>query len=330
MNGMPIKEYNKLYGLELYKNATEDTLLYILAYVIDNCNYNCSYCYNKKPYTGKTLKFEQLYKLIKFIIDTYNNKYIQLELIGGEPTIHPALIDFCDKLKPLSNVRVKIFTNLSADIDVYEKLLSNGKLTLISSWHSLRNDKYNIKFIEKIIRLLNTNRKQIEVRVMYEYDNTQTAIEVANRILPYADPMLFDLSYIFDPKTRDSSLYSYSSEQINSFNAFHLQHKVRTNRKEFYVQYSDGSTDIKTYNDMFCNKSNQFKRWLCNAGKNSLFINYDGITYPCAEYNGNANLSLFDIYKPNTYVNYKFKPQLCKVDFCTCDYDILKRKVFKR
>lgn len=58
MNGMPIKEYNKLYGLELYKNATEDTLLYILAYVIDNCNYNCSYCYNKKPYTGKTLKFE--------------------------------------------------------------------------------------------------------------------------------------------------------------------------------------------------------------------------------------------------------------------------------
>ena len=326
---MADKEYIKLYGLELYKNATDNNLLYILAYIIDSCNYCCKYCYNEKPYTQKQLNLEYLCKFIKFVVSKHPDKYIQLELIGGEPTLHPDLVEFCNSLKPLANIHIKIFTNLQADITLYEELLSNKNLTLISSWHSLHNDKYNSAFIEKITRLLSTNKSQIEVRVMYEYDNTQAAIDVANKLLPYADPMMFDLSYVFDPKTGNADIYAYNDQQLKAFNDFHSSNNVRTNRKEFYVQYSDGSVDIKTFNDMFCSKNNKFKRWLCNAGKNSLFIDYNGITYPCVEYSSNASLAIFDICKPCSYVNYKFKPHICKVDFCTCDYDILKQKVFK-
>ena len=119
------KEPKMMYGIQLYKHANEDNLLYILAYIIDNCNYSCQYCYNVKPYSNAMLDLNQLYDYICFINTHYPSKYIQLELIGGEPTLHPALLDFCKKIKKLNNILIKIFTNLSLNIDNYIKLLSN-------------------------------------------------------------------------------------------------------------------------------------------------------------------------------------------------------------
>ena len=39
----------------------------MLVYIADVCNYNCEYCYNKKPRTGKLLDLDELYKFVMFI-----------------------------------------------------------------------------------------------------------------------------------------------------------------------------------------------------------------------------------------------------------------------
>jgi hypothetical protein len=62
-----IKQPVLLYGINLYNNTDEKNLLYILAYIIDNCNYACSYCYNIKPYKKINLDIKNLYNYICYI-----------------------------------------------------------------------------------------------------------------------------------------------------------------------------------------------------------------------------------------------------------------------
>ena len=319
-----------LYGLQLYSKSSEDDLLYILAYIEDNCNYNCSYCYNIKPYTKIQLNLIKLYKYIQYIKQKYPTKYIQLELIGGEPTLHPDLLDFCKKVSNIDNILIKIFTNLSASILLYNSLLINKNIILIASWHSLKNDLLNINYITKIIQLLKKYKNQIEVRIMYEIFNTKNALNVANEILPYSNNMLFDLSFLFNPNSKlpENTIFEYTKQQLNNFNIFHNQHNIRSNRKEFLIRYNDNTEELKTFTDMFCNKSYNFKRWLCNAGKNSLYIDYDGSVYPCVEYSCDNKKPIFNINNSLSYLNYKFKPILCKLEFCSCDWDIKKKKIF--
>lgn len=316
------------YGIELYKNSSEDDLLYILAYVIDACNYNCEYCYNKRPYTKKMLDLNVLYEYIFYIQNKFPTKYIQLELIGGEPTLHPDLLNFCKKIKHFKNFKLKIFTNLSKDIDVYSQILQNQNAILIASWHSLPYDSKNSNFCNKIIQLTKNFKSQIEVRIMYEKNNSENAIDVANQLVKHSQYDIFDLSLVFDPKDKDNQLYSYSQSQLNAFELFHEKNEVRSNRHEFLVKYSDGSSEMKTFSEMFCNKVMlSCKRWLCNAGKNSQYIDYDGFVYPCVEYAYDKKNSMFNINDKN-FGYCDFKQTLCKVDYCTCDWDIKKTKIF--
>lgn len=328
-NTVKNKEPNLLYGLQLYNNVDEKNLLYILAYIIDNCNYACSYCYNHKPYTMVQLDLNYLYNYIVFVKEQYPTKFIQLEIIGGEPTLHPNLLAFCEKTKLFDNLVIKIFTNLSATLKTYKSLLDNKNVILIASWHSLQSDMINSHFLTIATELLQTNKNQIEVRIMYEIFNSDNAIAVAEKLLPYANNEMFDLSFIFDNVAQANTKVKYSKEQITLFNDFHNKHQVRSNRKEFIIQYTDYTRDIMTFTDMFCNKDYSFKHWLCNAGKNSLFIDYDGLTYPCVEYSYDKNNKIFNLYNNVSYNDYKFRPILCKLDYCTCDWDIKKQKIFK-
>lgn len=318
----------ELYGIQLYKNCSEENLLYILAYVVDKCNYNCRYCYNNSPRSSQFIGLTQLYNYIVFVKQRYPDKYVQLELIGGEPTLHPDLYEFCHKIADIPNTLIKIFTNLSVDVEYYKKLLDLNNVVLIASWHSLREDRLNTKYLNALNSLLVDYKQQIEVRVMYEPFNTDRALSVANQLVDKSQHDIFDLSLVFNPKNENSELFNYSDQQMEEFEKFHKLHQVRTNRKEFYIKYDDNTSELKTFNEMFCNKSYSFKRWLCNAGKNSLFVNYDGNVYPCVEYSYNINNAIFNIYNVESYLNYKFKPIFCKLDYCTCDWDIKKKKVF--
>jgi hypothetical protein len=74
---------------------------------------------------------------IFYVKSLYPNKYIQLELIGGEPTLHPDLVDFCEKISHIPNIFTTIYTNFSKPAEYYLKLLNiDNRLSLILSWHT--------------------------------------------------------------------------------------------------------------------------------------------------------------------------------------------------
>ena len=61
--------------------------------IIDLCNKKCSYCYNKIYRFDSILNLDFLEKFI-------DNSLLKIvfDIIGGEPTLHPDLYDFCKKM----------------------------------------------------------------------------------------------------------------------------------------------------------------------------------------------------------------------------------------
>ena len=66
----------------------------ILAYITDACNYNCWYCYRKCNSPMLQLDLSLLQDYISFVIDK-TGRSIEAELIGGEPSCHPQIVQFC-------------------------------------------------------------------------------------------------------------------------------------------------------------------------------------------------------------------------------------------
>ena len=133
-----------------FKNKYADVIC--LIYFADICNYACDYCYNRKPYSNK---FIDVNKLILFLtnLSQNNTKKIAIELIGGEPTLHPKLFYFLDNIKNISIVDICIFTNFSKSIEYYETLIVKYNARILATWHSTLMDMHNLSFVNKIFNI---------------------------------------------------------------------------------------------------------------------------------------------------------------------------------
>ena len=106
--------------------------------VTDLCQLDCVFCNAKQYSKNKTLNFD----IIKNTIDTYGRKAINVEWIGGEPTLYPQfekLIDYAEKYK----LKQVIVTNgLSLKGIIAEKLIKYNA-DIIISIDSSNKDLYN-------------------------------------------------------------------------------------------------------------------------------------------------------------------------------------------
>jgi len=126
--------------------------------LIDKCQYNCTYCssvnYNLNTFDKKNLKVWKPF--IKMLHTKRLGISFTIELLGGEPTIHP---DIHEIIKELSNNKnctsIDMITNLAKPFNFYKKFYSEeskNKLRLITSYHP---EYHNTSFTEKIIKLHN-------------------------------------------------------------------------------------------------------------------------------------------------------------------------------
>ena len=123
----------------------------IIVYLIDGCNYNCGYCYNKLPRTNEILDRNVLVDFIRDV-RAQETKKIVISFVGGEPSLYPGLRELCQQLKEINDVSLFMVTNCSLRVDFYETLMMNG-VNLILSWHGVPEDRFNKSFVEKAIYL---------------------------------------------------------------------------------------------------------------------------------------------------------------------------------
>ena len=255
---------------------------------------------------------------------TITGKKIKIELIGGEPTLHPKLIDFCQKAQKSNAIECFVLTNFSQSLSYYDLLLQCGTV-ITATWHSLKNDKINHEYIDKATHIDQKfiDNNQLELRIMFEASNFDNSKLVLNRLISANLTKCIQCG-LLSVGSYDTHLYT--KEQLDEY--YQIISKVGDHRSFYHIEYKDSTAQHLQFNDMFLNHSFSFKRWLCSAGKDYLYVHANGDIYPCETYfydMPNANLigNIYNINKIN------IKKTLCRCQFCTsCDFGIPKQKVF--
>lgn len=123
----------------------------LLVYMTHLCNYRCKYCCGVQDMYNGTMKIDYRNALInidKMLRYICSSDYQTIYLSGGEPTLHPKLYHVCKVLR-MHNKHVYVITNLSKDIDYYNKLCDLD-VHIIASFHV-----QNTLFINKVKNINN-------------------------------------------------------------------------------------------------------------------------------------------------------------------------------
>ena len=267
------------------------------------CNYDCTYCPssihdNHSPHTDINILEATVDKLCEI------GKPLRISLTGGEPCVHPDIEDLLDYFK-----RKDIF---------WVNLTTNG--TRPANWY-LQNEMY---FNHLVFSLHFEYDWQRVVRTINEfYDRTQTDFFV--NIMAHHDHM--DNVRKVVKEFREKGI-RFAVRRIRWTEGDHnVFDDMRYDGNDLEWIISQDATakancriddvEIMHANDVIKLHMNKYKGWTCNAGIESLMINWDGDVHRATCRVGG---SLGNIYEGNFVA--PSNPVTCDRDFCTCAADI--------
>lgn len=258
----------------------------------DICTYNCRYC-PPELHNGKNTKYswDYLEGFVNHILDFYNDKPIIFSLSGGEPTLSPFFPELVKKIYE-RNSYVGITTNLARTKRYIEE---NFKYLIYAccSFHPAMEFPNNTayEFIEKIKSVKKVTFPS--VRVMMDPLYWNEIIEWIDLLKKEADPKIelvkIDEQYGDQPKKLADIPYTNEQlEYINNFQPYSgtwnkkgviktTNPLYRRHKGEPIVFFEDLSTEIMRSNTIYINSGQtNFFNYMCNIGKESLFIHQSG------------------------------------------------------
>lgn len=276
--------------------------LNILAFITDRCNYNCWYCYNNGKPKHKDLDLNMLQKYVDFVKHE-TNRNIDLDLIGGEPTQHPNLIDFCQNN---NNAKICIYTNFSKDVRYLQYLEACGVTFDITIHH--RN------IIDKLQYISPYSIRGITVMLdKSSFDEDIKLFKIASTYFNHVDLQLVFLG---------NELDDYSTQQMHMYEEL----TKKDNDLLFNVKFHDGNTASVSHNQLYDLTHQKYHNWYCNAGKDLMYIHNTGDTYRCDGYYNSNMPPEFNIYRGmKIFTN----GTICKVENCPFEDNVAKQKVFR-
>ena len=104
------------------------------------CNFRCIYCHNPDFVFPNKIKFLEINEIINFL-EKKKNLLESITICGGEPTMHPSLIDWIKYIKSLG-YRVKLDTNATNQI-MLKKILNDKLVDFIAVDYKAPKNKYS-------------------------------------------------------------------------------------------------------------------------------------------------------------------------------------------
>lgn len=237
-------------------------------------------------------------------------------------TLHSRLEELCVGLSSRSFVLdVGIYTNLHKPIDWYVSLVerSGAKVEVNCTWHSVKQDPSNQAFIDKMLLLSDDVFKNFYVTVMFEPDAVKHS-DAAYQALRSRWPDAHNIECSLCMQQYSNEPYAYKPEDLKLY--YERCKDAYSNRREFYAEYSDGSKDKLTFNDLQGMKINTFKHWLCNAGIDYLAVDRMGGVSKCTHFKPFMNIW------QAAYPKLPSKPCICTHSYCPCAWEVYRAKVF--
>ncbi len=301
------------------------------------CNYNCSYCFSKGG-AYKKLKnhvYDNLGDVIKIadqLLSLNIDSYFFNITGGGEPTLHPHLIDLLLHIsKSNKTVYTSITTNGSKTPDFFETIFKIPNIHFYLK-HSIHLEFFSLEHTKKIIQKCNEYNIPISLLFMFNPDRREQCKTLIANLIEFRGKNLFELRIDelrggkhfteMDPRyTKDDLQWAEGSRK--NFK------KVSEKKPSGYDSYwshelfeapqhilKDGSIKILPHYKAFSTGKKNFKEFNCCAGINHIRV-FEGGDYQAAVCGPskkvgnliNGKIDLLELTKP---IN-------CTADNCGCN-----------
>lgn len=221
-----------------------------------DCNLDCPYCgYHQRPSseapTNTKPELEHIKKVGTWINENFpkNLDYTQISLFGGEPTLYANNLFMALRIIGNLPTALYMYTNLTADHCEYEVMLQKyPNLNLIVTYH---NAAFSSDSFLKRLNLLKDYKSRI-------------SITVPDRELYSND--------VFDSLKNTG----WHASWLNIIECHNLDIYKKGQLKD-----KSSIIDKHTWNKHVNDHTNGYLGWNCLAGKNNLYIEWDGKIYPC-------------------------------------------------
>ena len=129
----------------------------VTLFISNVCNYNCSYCsdFHRDGSHRWPTDWQPYIKLIEELQE--KNKYLYVEVLGGEPTVWPKFQEFVDVISS-DNVFVEYSTNASRTLRYWNNFKTQRAFVFLS-WHYEEADDDHFYEVAKIMQDKAKNNK---------------------------------------------------------------------------------------------------------------------------------------------------------------------------
>jgi MoaA/NifB/PqqE/SkfB family radical SAM enzyme len=267
------------------------------------CNYDCSYCPssihdNFSAHTDINVLEATIDKLCDL------GKPLRISLTGGEPCVHPDIEDLLEYLKRKYVFWVNLTTNGTRGYRWY----LNNELFYNHLVFSLHFEHEWTRIFDTILKYYDETEREFFVNIMAHHDKMDHVRSVAKKFdevgIKYAIRRI---------RWTEGDHNVFDDLRYNGNDLQWILEHAATAKPNCRI---DDSKIIHS-NDVIKQHLNQFKDWQCNAGLESLMINWDGEVHRATCRVGG---SLGNIYQ-GTFVA-PVEPIVCTRDWCTCAADI--------
>lgn len=300
------------------------------------CNYNCSFCGDTFKDGTQRWKPLSVYKqYIDTIISQSGTKKVWFLLNGGEPTLYPDLIALCKYIKEYKNTYLSIISNGSRTIRWWEELRDSDSLdTLFVTYHSEQTSNY--KHIADVINTFHDSPISVICDVTHTPNNLDLSVEACAYLIANTGAEINLRAMQIDGESHYT--VPYTNDQISNINKYTcVLGKLSKTKKPSRVPASDKLKS--TVNVTFENSKtvrmvaetlrkqelNYFKGWYCEAGINTMRIDYDVIWRAGAGCLVGGPKKIDDNNIPET-LTFEKEGVECTADFCSCIIDLVITK----
>jgi MoaA/NifB/PqqE/SkfB family radical SAM enzyme len=265
------------------------------------CNYDCAYCPssihdNTSPHTD--------IEILKATVDKLSNmgKPVRLSFTGGEPCIHPKFDELIRYCKHVGISWISVTTNGTRPYEFYASLPVDQYV------FSLHLEYDWLRVYDTMSKVADSTKIKIIAQIMCHHEHMSAAYTLFARCLQ---------AHISCTLRR----IRWTEGDHNLFDdmRYHPDDLNWIKKQESTVQGNCVIDDqqIIHANDVIKLHLNKYKDWTCNAGLESLMINWDGEVHraTCRVGGGLGNIYEGTFIVPTESIT-------CTRDYCTCSADI--------
>jgi radical SAM protein with 4Fe4S-binding SPASM domain len=246
-----------------------------------HCNLKCIHCYIDADCKQKGIMEEKVFN--KIVQELREMDPVEVVITGGEPLLHPNIYEYCRKLYE-NEIPFSIFTNgMLIDEEFVDKIKELYPISVQVSIDGVTKD------INDKIRGEGTYRQSLKgISLLRKAGIRVTISSVLNRV-NYEQYRLFP-EFVKSLGASNFNVTEIMCSGRGENRELHLSKEEVLEAQSYYTRYRINNKEPQFGEiRLIPSDSKVHKTSLCSAGRNSIFIDYEGNIHPCQTFPSGFN-----------------------------------------